>query len=172
MKAVDEQPVLFLALVWLLVAVGLILGTYLAGPILLGAAGATKRTAMYSQIATMAIAVMAATLTVLSILVAMPDRPRVQALRSLDGWKLLQGMLLATGGVCLAAVVTAELGLAFDASHKPHQLWLESWCVASVTAAALGTFVSGIAFALVLKAAARDDEALGGSGRGSDPAFQ
>lgn len=164
----NEHPALALGLFWVCLGAALTLKVYLGSAhLLLGAAGGTKRSVLYGQAATMAIAVMAAMLTVVSILVALPDRPRVAELRARAGWRLLQAMLLTTGGLCLAGVVTAEVGLAVDTDTAPHALWIEQWCVSSLCTAAVGTFISGLAFAALLKAVGRPADPSTGRGSGA-----
>jgi hypothetical protein len=167
-RAVDTHPVIALFTFWTLAGSTLTILSYgFSTDLLLANAGGTRRSSLYGQIASTTVAVLAATLTVLSILLALPDRPRVAELRKSDAWRLLQGMLLATAAACLAALILAELGIALDTASKPHQRWIEHWCMASVISGLLGILVSGAFFGLLLKAVSRPSDPSTGRGAGS-----
>jgi MFS family permease len=99
-----------------------------------------------------AVALLAVALTVLSILFALPDRKRLEELRQTEGWRLLQGSLVAAAFFCLATVVFSFLGSAVDDAPKERREWLEQLVFASAVTGVLAILVSGGAFALILRA--------------------
>jgi cytosine/uracil/thiamine/allantoin permease len=120
-------------------------------PLLLAQASPADRTATYSQFASSAVALLAVTLTVLAILLALPDRVTLEELRASPTWPRLQGTLLATALLCLIALVSAQLGAAIDDEQKGKQ-WLDLLTITSASMAIIAVLLGGIVFALFLRA--------------------
>lgn len=166
-KKVDNHPVVAaFALTGTMFGALLIWASLASDPVLLGRAGVEHRTNLYGQVSSTAVALLAVALTVLSILIALPDRPRVEELRQRSGWRLLQAMLMAAALLCLLTLVAAHVGAAVD--RKAPIEWLEQLTVASAVSALITVAISGVAFAMLLRAASQPpDPSLG---RGEGPA--
>jgi hypothetical protein len=134
-------------------------------PVLLGRAAIDHRTDIYSQFASTAVALLAVALTVLSILVALPDQPRVRELRDRSGWRLLQNVLLAASFLCLVTTVAAHVGTGVDRG-KPLE-WLEQLTVAAGIGSILTVAVAGAAFAMLLRATTQPADPSIGRGEGA-----
>jgi hypothetical protein len=162
----DRHPVAVLLICWAALA-GALVGWDLtnSGGLLLGAAGPHKRVELYGELAAIAVALLAAVLTVLAILFALPDRARVEELRSTDGWRLLQGSLVAAAFLCLNTVVFGVLGSAIDGA-KVRREWLEQLVFASATLALCAIVLGGGGFALVLRALRAPPDPAVGRGEG------
>jgi hypothetical protein len=166
---VDNHPVFTTFVVWVLLSVGLVLWAAAdPHPVLLGRAGVDHRTDLYGQLASTSVGLLAAALTVLSILIALPDRPRVEQLRDQTGWRLLQAMLLAAALLCLIDLVAAHIGGAIDRKHPIE--WLEQLTLATSIVAVLTVAIAGGAFALVLRAIPQPPDPSLGRGEGATAA--
>lgn len=160
----DEHPVA--------ATCGLAVGVFVAlhvwgvlhdGPLLLSGTDPEKRIELYGQFAATAVAILGISLTVLAILVALPDRPAVAEIRHSDTWPLLQGLLLTIALLALICLLCAHLGSAIDDASAGRE-WLEQILFASAVAVVLALLVAGLTFWLVLKRA--DDPPDPSKGRG------
>jgi putative exporter of polyketide antibiotics len=93
---------------------------------------------------------LAVTLTVLAILLALPDRPALEDLRASDAWTRLQATLLATALLCLITLVSALLGAAIDDQATGKQ-WLDLLTITAGAMAVTAVLLSGVVFALFLR---------------------
>jgi hypothetical protein len=114
-----------------------------------------ERLSLYGQFSSSAVALLAVALTVLAVLVALPDRPAVEELREGATWSRLQGLLMAVALLCLIALVTAHLGSGID-NGKTGKEWLELIVIATSLTAVLALVVAGAVFALFLQVADED----------------
>jgi hypothetical protein len=94
---------------------------------------------------------LAVTLTVLAILLALPDRVTLEELRASPAWPRLQGTLLATASLCLVTLVSAQLGAAIDDEPKGKQ-WLDLLTITSGCMAIIAVLLGGVVFGLFLRA--------------------
>jgi len=93
---------------------------------------------------------LAVSLTVLAILLALPDRPALEDLRSSDAWSRLQATLLAAALLCLITLVSAHLGAAID-DHVKSKQWLDLLMITAATMAVIAVLLGGTVFALFLR---------------------
>ncbi len=121
-------------------------------PLLLARAQAHDRTTIYGQFASSAVALLAVTLTVLAILLALPDRETLVELRASATWPRLQGTLLAAALLCVVTLVSAHLGAAIDDLPKGKQ-WLDLLTITAGGMAIVAVLLGGAVFALFLRAA-------------------
>jgi len=126
-------------------------------PILLARAGPDHRLALYGQFASSAVAVLAAALTALTVMIAVPDRPRTQALRATTGWRLVQRTLLTTAFLCTITLIVAHVGAGIDYSPKGRK-WLEAIMVGAAGTTAIAVLVAGLGLALALAALDRQED--------------
>lgn len=153
LRAADQRPAAYICGALALCYVGLEVWACLASrPVLLARASPDHRAAIYGQLASSAVAMLGISLTVLAILVALPDRPGVTDLRSRRTWRLLQGGLLATAAFCLACVLGAQLGTAVDTDPLGME-WLGNLVLASAFAVIISVLTFGSAFWLALRRA-------------------
>jgi hypothetical protein len=163
LQAADDRPVITAFVVWIALLAALLIWDELqSGPVLLGIAARDHRTDIYGEIASSSVGILAVALTVLSILVALPDEPRVHELRQQTGWRLLQAMLLAAALLCLIALVSAHVGAAVDRAAPIG--WLEQLTLASAIVGVLTLAVAGGAFALLLRAIRQPPDPSAGRG--------
>jgi hypothetical protein len=166
-QTLDDHPVLAALIAWGILTAGLVTWAEVAdGPQLLGRAGVEHRTAIYGQVTSTSVALLAVSLTVLSILVALPDNPRVAELRALTGWRILQTMLLVAALIWLVALGASLLGGSIDRDMKNPMEWLEQLMLAACIAGVLTVLFAGIAFSLLLHAIANPPDPSVGRGRG------
>jgi hypothetical protein len=152
LKAADRHPVATLLALGFATYVALLAWSAVgSGSLLLARAGGAERQAIYGQFAASAVAMLAVTLTVLAILLALPDRPGVQELRESSTWPLLQGTLLATATLCLITLVSSHLGAALDIAAKG-KAWLGLLAFTAAAMSVIAVVLCGIAFALFLHA--------------------
>ncbi len=163
-EGADRHPARFIFAGWALTLGALGLWASLSNPlVLLAKLDPPQRDQVYGQLAQSAVAMLAVALTVLAILVALPDRPVVKDLRSSPTWRHLQATLLAAAALCLLTLVAAHLGTAID-THARGKEWLALLAICSGAWSAIAILVSGIAFALFLKAADQPDDPSRGRG--------
>jgi hypothetical protein len=164
LKAADRHPVATLTAISLATYVGLLIWSWLrSDPLLLARAVAADRVTVYGQLAASAVAMLAVTLTVLAILVALPDRPGVEELRDSGSWPRLQGTLLASALLCLVTLVTGHLGVALD-NKQTGKPWLELAAITAASMAVISVIVCGVVFALFLHVAPEPEEPSKGRG--------
>jgi hypothetical protein len=132
-------------------------------PVLLARTDPGLRASIYSQFAGSAAALVGISLTVLAILLALPDRPSVADIRESDTWPRLRSLLLAVALLALVTMVTAHVATGVD-TGKPGLEWLEQVIMAASITCALAMLAAGITFALLLYAA--DQPADPSEGRG------
>jgi MFS-type transporter involved in bile tolerance (Atg22 family) len=148
----DRHPALCSFALFVSLYVGLRVYSHMHdGPVLLAGAHSQQRLAIYAEFASSAIALLAVALTVLTILLALPDRPMVKAIQ--EGpytWRLLKGLLMATAALALVTVVSAHLGTGLDNSKRGKE-WLEQLLVASSVSTLVAFVVAGGTFWLILK---------------------
>lgn len=150
-RFLDKHPVG--ALLGLTAAIygGLLLwATIHAEPLLLARSQPAHRLDIYDQFASSAVAMLAVTLTVLAILLALPDRPALEDLRASDAWSRLQAMLLAAALLCLITLVSAHLGSAID-DHAKGKQWLDLLMITTGAMAVIAVLLGGVVFALFLR---------------------
>lgn len=80
----------------------------------------------------------------LAILVAFPDRPAANTLRTFTGWRTLQYILLLTAFNLLVLLLDTVLAIATDG------FWIRDTMVAFGSASAVGLLLAGSLFGLVL----------------------
>lgn len=153
----DRHPALCSFILFVAIYAGLQAYSHLHdGPVLLAGAHSQQRLAIYAEFANSAIALLAVALTVLTILLALPDRPIVKAIRQGPyTWRLLQGLLMSTAALALSTAVTAHLGTGVDNARHGKE-WIEQLLVASSVSTVVALVVAGGTFWLILK---RLDEA-------------
>jgi hypothetical protein len=123
------------------------------------------RGTIYDQIGESAGVTLGIALTVLAILLALPDRPAIKDIRGSDTWPLLQGLLLAIALLALVAMTSARIGSATDRGQAGCE-WLEQLMLAAAATAVAAMLVAGITFALILSHANRPDDPSRGRGAG------
>lgn len=133
------------------------------GPLLLARADPHSRLEIYGQIAASAVAILGISLTVLAILLALPDRPAISDIRESDTWPRLRGLLLVVALLAFIGLVSAQIGAGVD-NQKAGCEALEHVVIASSTATVVAMGVAGVTFWLVLRAA--DEPADPSEGRG------
>lgn len=162
----DDHPVFATCIVAALIFVGLRIWSLCDDdPVLLAAAKPQQRVELLGQIASSAVAILGISLTVLAILIALPDRPVISDLRKSDTWPRLRALLLTIALLALVAVVTSHIGAGVD--NATHGLeWLEQVTLASAAAGVLALLVAGLTFSLVLKKAEGPDDPSRARGQG------
>jgi hypothetical protein len=121
---------------------------------------------LYGQFSASAVALLAVSLTVLAILVALPDREAVAELRAGPAWPLIQAFLLCTAFLCLITLVCAHVGAAVDI-HRRGREWLELLLIAAGAMSVVSVFASGVAFGLFLRRASDPPDPSKGRGMGT-----
>lgn len=158
LKWLDLHPAFSTLVVALALFVGFRIWSCLSSePILLAQVEPRLRTAIYGQIAGSAVAILGISLTVLAILIALPDRPVINDIRASDTWPLLRGLLLTIGLLALLTMMAAHFATAVD--HEPvGNESLEQLMLAAGLAAVLALLVAGGTFALLLVRADDPDD--------------
>lgn len=147
----DRHPVAVLLTVTAGIYVALLVWSAISStPLLLARAEPAHRVDVYGQFAATAVALLAVALTVLAILIALPDRPALEDLRSSDAWSRLQATLLAAALLCLITLVAAHLGAAIDDGPKGKQ-WLDLLMITTAAMAVLAVLLGGVVFAMFLQ---------------------
>jgi heme A synthase len=146
----DEHPVRTLACIAGLVYIGLLIWAQSrSAPLLLADASPDHRMDIYSEFASTAVALLAVALTVLAILLALPDRPAVSELREGESWARLQGTLLAAALFCLITLVASHLGAAIDDKNVGKD-WLGLLAFVGGAMSIVSVLLGGVVFALFL----------------------
>lgn len=135
------------------------------GPILLARADPEQRLAIYGDLANTAVAVLGIALTVLTILLALPDRPVVKSIQRSDTWPRLKGLLMVTALLALVALVSSHLATAIDTASEGRE-WLVQLILASSLATLLAMVVAGLTFWLVLVKIDEPEDPSWGRGEG------
>lgn len=163
-KWADAHPVHALACVAALAYIGLLFWAHeRSAPLLLAAAGPAHRMDIYSEFASTAVALLAVALTVLAILLALPDRPAVAELRKGESWARLQGTLLAAALFCLITLVASHLGAAID-DRKVGKAWLGLLAFAGGAMSIISVLLGGVVFALFLDVSQKPADPSSGRG--------
>jgi hypothetical protein len=162
----DKHPAIATCSLALLVFLGLHgLAAIHDGPLLLARPDPGRRLTIYGQLAASAVAVLGISLTVLAILIALPDRPVITDIRQGETWPRLRNLLLVTAFLSLLALVAAHLGAALDGGPRGCE-WLEQSLLACSAATVLALLAAGVTFWLVLRSADQPDDPSRGRGRG------
>ena len=150
LKVADRQPVPAVLLTAFGCFAGLRVWSYIERqPVLLARAEPGRRAAIYGQFVSTSVALLAVSLTILTILYALPDRATVREMRESDTWAALQGLLLSIALLCLIALATAHVGTAVD-HHQRGNEWLEQLMLASAGVSVLALLIAGAVLAAVL----------------------
>jgi hypothetical protein len=162
----DDHPVLATCILASVIFVGLRTWSCVDDdPVLLAGAKPDQRVAIYGQMAGTAVATMGIALTVLAILLALPDRPAITDIRESDTWPRLRGLLLTVALLSLIALVSAHLGAGIDNANVGRE-WLEQVMLAAATAAVVALLFAGLTFWLVLARSDEPDDPSRGRGMG------
>ncbi len=162
----DEHPVGATCIVAVVIFVALRVWSLLDNdPVLLARADPDQRVTIYGQVAGSAVATLGIALTVLAILIALPDRPVINDIRKSDTWPRLRGLLLTIALLALIALVTGHVGAGIDNANDGRES-LEQVMLASVASAVLALLVAGLTFWLVLREADHPDDPSRGRGEG------
>lgn len=166
LRAGDERPVAtVLVLAALLYAALLAWAWRSSAPVLLASVDGNERAMLYGQLASTSVALLAVSLTVLAILVALPDREAVRELREGPAWPRIQAFLLCAAFLCLITLVSSHLGAAVDAGQDGRE-WLGLLVVAGAVASVFSVLGGGIAFGLFLQRADEPPDPSAGRGTG------
>lgn len=162
----DRHPVLSIFSATVVLYIGLRVFSLLHdGPVLFASADPQQRLAIYSETANSAVAILGIALTVLTILLALPDRPIVKDVQASETWPRLKGLLMMTALLALITLVASHLATAIDNGSRGRE-WLEQVIVAgSVTTVAAIAF-AGLTFWLVLVRIDEPDDPTRGRGEG------
>jgi hypothetical protein len=148
--AIDRHPVRTTWIALLALAACLELAQIVTGdPLLLARLSPDSRQHFYGQVVQASIGLLGVSMTVLAILVALPDRPQIHAIRSGGAWPLLKGLLLSVASISSLTLVLALVTLALSAEWAVQVL--SQLVLASCVVATLSMVVSGVAFWLLLK---------------------
>lgn len=134
-------------------------------PVLLARVDPQIRGDLYAQFAATGVAVLGIALTVLAILMALPDRPQVEDIRRSDAWPNLRDLLLMVAAFALIALVGSHLGSAVDTSQKGIE-WIEQVVLAAGVVCFVAMAVAGGTFALLLRRANEPVDPSRGRGQG------
>jgi hypothetical protein len=163
----DDHPVAATVLLAILCFLGLHLWSILhRGPLLLARADPPTRLTLYGQITATAVALLGISLTVLAILLALPDRPAVADIRESDTWPRLRGLLLTVGLLALLGLVAAHVAAAVDDRTAGIE-WLEQSVLACAATTVLALLAAGITFWLVITEVDKPDDPSRGRGQGT-----
>lgn len=170
LRAADNRPVATLLLVagflYVVLRVWALLST---APILLARTAPDHRVMLYGQFASSSVALLAVSLTVLAILVALPDRQAVAELRAGPAWPRIQAFLLCTALLCLVTLVCSHIGAAIDDNRRGRE-WLELLVLAAGVMSIVSVLAGGLAFGLFLRRADDPPDPSRGRGIGGTPA--
>lgn len=148
---IDRHPSLAVILFAVFVFVGLrVYSTFHDGPVLLAGAEPEQRLSIYSEIVSTAVALLGISLTVLTILLALPDRPVIREIR--EGkytWRLLRGLLMVTAFLALLTMVVSQLATGVDNAPAGHE-WLEQVVIAGAVSTVVALLFGGLTFWLIL----------------------
>lgn len=148
---IDRHPVLAVGVFALCVFVGLrVYSHFHVGPVLIAGADPEQRLSIYGEIVSTAVALLGISLTILTILLALPDRPVIREIR--EGkytWRLLRSLLMSTALLALVTMVAAQIGTGVD-NAADGQEWIEQLVVAAAAATILALLVSGFTFWVIL----------------------
>lgn len=137
------------------------------GSVLLAGAHAQQRLAIYSELASSAVALLAVTLTVMTILLALPDRPAMREIRQgRYTWRLLRSLLLSTAFLALVTLVAAHVATGVDDARQGKE-WLEQIVVAGSVTTVLALLVSGGTFWVILQRLDKPADPSRGRGEGT-----
>lgn len=162
----DDHPALATYSVAALIFIGLRVWSFFhAGPLLLARADPNQRLAIYTQISATAVGMLGISLTVLAILLALPDRPAIADVRESDTWPRLRGLLLTIAFLSLISLVAAHIGAAADNASRGRE-WLEQVMLACAITTVFALLVAGLTFWLILKRADEPDDPSRGRGEG------
>lgn len=166
LRSADGHPVVALLITTLLLYAGqMVWACRSANPVLLANAAARDRVSLYGQLASSATALLAVSLTVLAILLALPDRPAVQDLRSGPTWLRLQATLLSAALLCLSTLVCALLAAGIDNGEVGKE-WLELLLLTCAVMAVFSVLLGGVVFGLFLRVANQPSDPSRGRGEG------
>ncbi len=148
---VDRHPSLVAILIAIFIFAGLrIYSAIHDGPILLAGADPEQRLSIYSEIVSTAVALLGISLTILTILLALPDRPVIREIR--EGkytWHLLRGLLMVTALLALVTMIAAQVATGIDNATTGRE-WIEHLVVAGSTATVVALVAGGFTFWLIL----------------------
>jgi hypothetical protein len=162
----DDHPVEATLALALLSFIGLrIWSAVHDGPLLLARATPDQRLVLYGQVTASAVAILGISLTVLAILLALPDRPATADIRNSPTWPRLKALLLTVALVALIDLVAAHLGAALDDSVSGVE-WLEDVVLASSLTTLIALLAAGTTFWLVLRRADDGEDPSRGRGQG------
>jgi hypothetical protein len=162
----DRHPVLSTLIAAVALYVGLRVFSFLHdGPVLLASADSEQRLVIYSEIANSAVAILGIALTVLTILLALPDRPIVKDIQNSETWPRLKGLLMMTALLALITLIAAHLATAIDNGIHGRE-WLEQIVVAGSVTAVGAIALAGLTFWLVLVRLDEPDDPSRGRGQG------
>jgi hypothetical protein len=162
----DDRPVAATVALAVLCYVGLhVWSAAHDGPLLLARADPSARLTLYGQITSTAVALLGISLTVLAILLALPDRPAIADIRGSDTWPRLRGLLLTVGLLALIALVAGHIAAGLD-DGKTGIEWLEQVVLACAITTVLALIAAGVTFWLLLKQADQPDDPSRGRGQG------
>jgi hypothetical protein len=165
LRFADRHPVAVLLIMAVVSYGGLIIWSVeRSSPLLLARAVPSDRIVIYGQFASSAVALLAVSLTVLAILLALPDRGTLEELRASSAWPRLQATLLSAALLCVIALVAAHLGAAIDDQPKGKQ-WLDLLAISSGCMAVIAVVLGGVVFALFLRASQQPPDPSEGRGR-------
>jgi hypothetical protein len=165
----DDRPVSAMLVLAVVTFVALRVWSFLhAGPLLLARAEPDARLALYGQLAASAVAILGISLTVLAILLALPDRPAITDIRDSDTWPRLKGLLMAVASLSLVTLVSAQAGAAVDNGRSGREA-IEQIALASALATVVAMVVAGVTFWLLLRNADEPDDPSRGRGQGRYP---
>jgi cytochrome bd-type quinol oxidase subunit 2 len=165
----DDHP--GLAAVSFAIAVFVVLHIWSAlhdGSLLLARADPDSRLQIYGQIGASAVAILGVSLTVLAILLALPDRPAIADIRDSDTWPRLRGLLLVIALLAFIGLVSAQIGAAVDNQLAGCE-FVEQIVIASAVATVTAMGVAGVTFWLVLQATDEPSDPSRGRGQGRYP---
>lgn len=166
LRAADDRPVVTVLVFAAFLYVALSVWAWRSpAPILLARADGEDRVTLYGQFASTSVALLAVSLTVLAILVALPDREAVREMREGPAWPRIQAFLLSAALLCLVTLISSHLGAALDADDDGRE-WLELLVVAGAVASVLSVLAGGIAFGLFLRRANEPPDPSAGRGMG------
>jgi hypothetical protein len=162
----DRHPAQSIGLTAVLIYIGLRIFSQLHdGPVLLASADPQQRLAIYGETANSAVAILGIALTVLTILLALPDRPIVKDVQASETWPRLQALLMMTALLALIALVASHLATAIDNGALGRE-WLEQVVVASSVTTVVAIAFAGLTFWLVLIRIDEPDDPSRGRGEG------
>lgn len=140
---------LILVVFALALAVNALLAWRLNGDVLLASVPRAERLAVYNATSAAAGPLLGFVVAAVAALVALPDRPSVERLKTLTAWRLLPKMLLFTAALLTLTMVLTVVGQAADASREGDVIF-EIFVFASMVGSLFGLVVSGLAFGMAI----------------------